>query len=290
MASPPIYLAAACLHRGEEPCLGGGGPVGNLFFSGCNLRCGFCQNHQISHRPRSGEVLTAEGCAARMVAMAEEGAGAIGLVSPTHQGRAVAAAVAIARSGGLDLPIIYNSNGTDPVATLRRFDGLVDLYLPDFKYGSDAIAWPLSRVKGYVGRAVATVAEMHRQVGHLPDSAAHTAARRGLIVRHLCLPGSLAATGRVARLLAETVGDGLWLSLMAQYNPAPLAETEAGRDLARRFPELGRTVTPAEYSEAIEACSLAGLTRLFLQDLAAAPESGLPDFGREEPFVWSATR
>jgi len=221
-----------------------------------------------------------------MVALAEEGAGAIGLVSPTHQGRAIAEAVAIARRLGLDLPVVYNSNGTDPVATLRRFDGLVDIYLPDFKYGSDAIAWPLSRVKGYVGRAVPAVAEMHRQVGHVADDAAHTTARRGLIVRHLCLPGGLAGTGHVARLLAETVGDGLWLSLMAQYHPAPLMETEVGRDLARRFPELTRTVTPAEYAEAIDACGLAGLTRLFLQDPVAAPEEGLPDFERREPFVW----
>jgi len=260
--------------------------VGNLFFSGCNLRCGFCQNHQISHRPRSGEMLTVEGCAAQMVALAEAGAGAIGLVSPTHQGRSIAEAVGLARRLGLDLPVVYNSNGTDPVATLRRFDGLVDLYLPDFKYGSDGVAWPLSRVKGYVGRATAAVAEMHRQVGHLADEAAHTTARRGLIVRHLVLPGGLAATGRVARLLAETVGDGLWLSLMAQYNPVPLAETEAGCDLIRAFPELTRTVTPAEYGEAIEACGLAGLIRLFLQDPAVAPAEGLPDFQREEPFVW----
>ncbi|HBB39948.1 MAG: radical SAM protein [Nitrospirae bacterium CG18_big_fil_WC_8_21_14_2_50_70_55] len=287
MNAPLIYLASACLHRGEEPCLGGGRPVGNLFFSGCNLRCGFCQNHQISQRPRSGEGVTAEGCAARMVALAEQGAGAIGLVSPTHQGRAIAAAVAIARGHGLELPIIYNSNGTDPVATLRRFDGLVDIYLPDFKYGTDAVAWPLSRVQGYVARAVAAVAEMHRQVGHLADGAAATSARRGLIVRHLVLPGGLAGTGRVARLLAETVGDGVWLSLMAQYHPAPLLENAAGRELARQFPELTRTLTRAEYEEAIETCGLAGLTRLFLQDLATAPAAGLPDFRCAEPFAWS---
>lgn len=288
MAPPPIYLAAASLHKGEEPCLGGGLPVGNLFFSGCNLRCGFCQNQQISHAPRIGERLTPEGFAERILALAGQGAGAIGLVSPTHQGRGIARAVELARLQGLALPVIYNSNGTDPVAILRRFDGLVDIYLPDFKYGADAVAWELSRVKGYVGRATAAVAEMHRQVGHLDDTAAETDARRGLIVRHLCLPGGLAATGRVARLLAETVGDGLWLSLMAQYHPAPLFESEAGEALARRFPELARTITVAEYEEAIDACGLAGLTRLFLQDPAAAPELGLPDFRREEPFVWGA--
>ncbi len=283
---PPIYLAAACLHRGEEPCLGGGRPVGNLFFSGCNLRCGFCQNHQISHTPRGGEVLTPEACAERMIALAEAGAGAIGLVSPTHLGRPVARAVALARLQGLSLPVVYNSNGTDPVATLRRFDGLVDLYLPDFKYGGDAVAWLLSRVKGYVARAVAAVVEMHRQVGHLDDDAARTTARRGLVVRHLVLPGGLAATGRVARLLAEAVGEGVWLSLMAQYHPGPLAETASGRALGRRFPELTRRLTPAEYAEAIEASTLAGLTRLFLQDPITAPEAGLPDFRRPEPFAW----
>ncbi len=288
MAPPTAHLAAACLHHGEEPCLGGGRPVGNLFFSGCNLRCGFCQNHQISHRPRTGERLAPEALAERMLALAEEGAGAIGLVSPTHQAAAVAAALAAARRQGLRLPVVYNSNGTDPPRLLARFAGLVDLYLPDFKYGSDALAWPLSRVKGYTARAVRAIREMHRQVGHLADGEARGAARRGLIVRHLVLPGGLAATGRMARLLVEAVGEGVWLSLMGQYHPAPLTATAAGRTLRRRFPELGRTLTRGEYAEALEQVRLAGITRLFLQDPETAPATGLPDFGREEPFAWGA--
>lgn len=288
MNLPAIYLSAAVVHLGEEPPIGGADGVGNLFFSGCNLRCCFCQNHQTSHHPRRGEALSPEQCAERILALAESGAGAIGLVSPTHQARGVARAVELARLAGLTLPVVYNSNGTDGPRVLAHFDGLVDLYLPDFKYGSDAVAWDLSRVKGYVDRARRAVREMHRQVGHLADHEATTRARRGLIVRHLVLPGGLAATGRVARMLADDVGDGLWLSLMGQYHPEPLGHTAGGAAAAAQFPELCRTITAAEYDEALDAVRLAGLTRLFTQDLATAPTTGLPDFDRAEPFLWGA--
>jgi putative pyruvate formate lyase activating enzyme len=286
MSLPPIYLSAAVVHLGEEPPIGGDHGVGNLFFSGCNLRCCFCQNHQTSHHPRRGEALSAEECAERIHALAAQGAAAIGLVSPTHQARSVARAVELARLGGLRLPVVYNSNGTDGPQVLARFDGLVDLYLPDFKCAADAIAWQLSRVRDYVHRARRAVREMHRQVGHLPDDQAMGRARRGLIVRHLVLPGGLAGTGRVARMLADDVGEGLWLSLMAQYQPAPLAHTGGGAAALAGFPELGRTITAAEYEEALDAARLAGLTRLFTQDLATAPTTGLPDFDRPEPFLW----
>jgi putative pyruvate formate lyase activating enzyme len=228
MSFPPIYLSAAVVHLGEEPPIGGDRGVGNLFFSGCNLRCCYCQNHQTSHHPRRGEALQPEACAERILALADQGAAAIGLVSPTHQARSVARAVELARVAGLTLPVVYNSNGTDGPQVLARFDGLVDIYLPDFKYGSDAIAWKLSRVRDYVRRACRAVREMHRQVGHLPDDQAQGRARRGLIVRHLVLPGGLAGTGRVARMLADEVGDELWLSLMAQYHPEPLTHTAGG--------------------------------------------------------------
>jgi putative pyruvate formate lyase activating enzyme len=287
MNLPPIYVSAAVIHLGEEPPIGGAGGVGNLFFSGCNLRCSFCQNHQTSHHPRRGAALSPEACAARILALAAQGAGAIGLVSPTHQARSIARAVELARRAGLTLPVVYNSNGTDGPRVLAHFDGLVDLYLPDFKYGSDAVAWELSRVKGYVDRARRAVREMHRQVGHLPDGQATTRARRGLIVRHLVLPGGLAGTGQVARMLAADVGEGLWLSLMGQYHPEPLAHTGGGATAAARFPELRRTITAAEYDDALDAVRRAGLTRLFTQDIATAPTTGLPDFDRAEPFVWA---
>ena len=287
MSFPSIYLAAAVVHLGEEPPIGGERGVGNLFFSGCNLRCCFCQNHQTSHHPRRGEALSPEQCAERILALAAQGAEAIGLVSPTHQARSVARAVELARLAGLTLPVVYNSNGTDGPQVLARFDGLVDLYLPDFKYGSDAMAWQLSQVRDYVHRARRAVREMHRQVGHLPDDQALGRARRGLLVRHLVLPGGLASTGRVMRHLAEDLGEELWLSLMAQYHPEPLAHTVGGAAALASFPELGRTITAAEYEEALDAARLAGLTRLFTQDLATAPTTGLPDFERSDPFVWA---
>jgi putative pyruvate formate lyase activating enzyme len=288
MSFPPIYLSAAVVHLGEEPPIGGDRGVGNLFLSGCNLRCCFCQNHQASHHPRRGEALSPERCAERIVALAASGAEAIGLVSPTHQARSVARAVELARLNGLSLPVVYNSNGTDGPQVLARFDGLVDVYLPDFKYGSDAIAWELSRVRNYVHRARRAVREMHRQVGHLPDDQALHHARRGLIVRHLVMPGGLAGTSRVMRLLAEDLGEALWLSLMAQYVPEPLTYIGGGAAAVTRFPELGRTITAAEYEEALDAARLAGLTRLFTQDLATSPTTGLPDFDRAEPFLWDA--
>jgi putative pyruvate formate lyase activating enzyme len=287
MNYPPIYLSTAVVHLGEEPPIGGADGVGNLFFSGCNLRCAFCQNHQTSHNPRRGESLTPEQCAERILALADQGAGAIGLVSPTHQARSVARAVELARLAGLTLPVVYNSNGTDGPQVLARFAGLVDLYLPDFKYGADAIAWQLSRVKGYVDRARRAVREMHRQVGHLADREATSRARRGVIVRHLVLPGGLAGTGRVARMLVDDVGEELWLSVMGQYHPEPLAHTTHGPAALAAYPELGRTLTAAEYDDALDATRLAGLTRLFTQDLTTAPTTGLPDFDRAEPFLWN---
>jgi putative pyruvate formate lyase activating enzyme len=129
---------------------------------------------------------------------------------------------------------------------------------------------------------------MHRQVGHLPDDQALHHARRGLILRHLVMPGGLAGTSRVMRLLAEDLGEALWLSLMAQYVPEPLTYTAGGAAAVTRFPELGRTITAAEYEEALDAARLAGLTRLFTQDLATSPTTGLPDFDRAEPFLWDA--
>ena len=280
-----LRVSAIVVHHGEEPPLSGTHGIGNIFFSGCNLRCGYCQNWQISHRRHGERLYTPEALALEMLRLQEQGVHHIGLVSPSHQARAVAEALRLAKAQGLGIPVVYNTNAFDTLDALRRLDGLVDIYLPDLKYADDAVAWRVSRCRDYVRRARAAILEMYRQVGNLPDREAETLARRGLIVRHLVLPGGLAGTEACLRFLAEEVSPDLWLSLMGQYNPRPLLASGHAH-LLEPYPDLGRRLTAQEYQAAIALALELGFTRLWVQDLETAPDHGLPDFTQPEPFSW----
>jgi len=268
-------VASWCLHRGEEPCLSAGGGSGTVFFAHCNLDCLFCQNAQISQRwvPRSA-VKSPRQLAEIYLDLQRQGASNLNWVSPSHVVPQAVEALLLAGQRGLRLPLVYNSNGYDDADTLRLLDGIVDVYLPDLKYAEEGPAAEFSRAVGYVDNAQAALREMGRQVGPLQLDDEGLAAR-GLLVRHLVLPGGLSGTPEVLRFLAESLGREVAVSLMAQYYPAGAASDH---------PTLGRGLTRAEWDAALQALDNSGLEEGYVQDLTA-PDSYRPDFDKEgHPF------
>jgi len=237
-------------HFGEERLLVGRHGSGTVFFSGCNLGCVFCQNWTISHH-RTGTELDAGALAEVFWQLQEAGCHNLNLVTPTHQVHAIVEALAIAVEGGFGLPIVWNSGGYDSVEVLRLLDGIVDIYMPDAKYGGDAAAARLSGVPDYVARSQAAIREMYRQVGNLALGD-ESVARHGLLVRHLVLPRGLAGTETVMRFLADAISRDTYVNVMDQYYPYCQAD---------QIPELARTITADEFREAIEFARVAGLSR-----------------------------
>lgn len=227
-------VAAAHPHFGEEPELVGRGGSGTIFFSQCNLRCVFCQNWEIAHEGE-GELVTDDELAGMMLALQRRGCHNINLVTPTHVAPSVVAALVIAAQRGLRLPLVYNCGGYERVEVLRLLDGVVDIYLPDFKYTDGAMADKYSSgARDYPEAAAAAILEMHRQVGDLVTDE-RGVALRGLMVRHLLMPGQIAGTPRFLEFVERELGRGTYVNLMRQYRPA-------GR--AREFPELCEPIAP----------------------------------------------
>ena len=219
-------VASTGPHFGEEPVLVGRGGSGTIFFSGCNLACVFCQNWDISHTT-DGDPAAPDQIAQMALTLQRAGCENVNFVSPTHVAFAVAEAVWHARAAGLTVPIVYNCGGYESVETLRLLEGLVDIYMPDFKYADPAAALRYSGVPDYPARAAAALAEMYRQVGPLQIDAARVAGR-GVLVRHLVMPADLARSRQVIDLVAR-VAPASAINVMGQYRPA---------GQARQFPEL----------------------------------------------------
>jgi putative pyruvate formate lyase activating enzyme len=238
-------------HFGEEAPLVGRHGSGTIFFSGCNLSCQYCQNHEIS-QGLQGVPVDAESLASMMLALQAAGCHNINLVSPSHVVAQFLAGLFVAVAGGLRLPVVYNSGGYDSIATLRLLDGIVDIYMPDMKYADERAGWTYSKVPSYPSVNRAAVKEMHRQVGDLLIDARDVAIR-GLLVRHLVLPHGLAGTMEVAGFLAREVCVRTYVNVMDQYRPCYRAHA---------FSELNRRVNAAEYEEAVAAVKAAGLHRL----------------------------
>jgi putative pyruvate formate lyase activating enzyme len=238
-------------HHGEEDCLRGWRGSGTIFFSWCNMRCAFCQNWEISWRG-GGEEVTPEALAGIMLRLQEAGCHNINLVSPSHVVTQIIAALSIAAGRGLRLPLVYNSGGYDSPEALALLDGIVDIYMPDSKYGDPAMARKYSRTPDYVAANRAAVREMHRQVGDLKVDE-DGIARRGLLVRHLVLPNGVAGTQAVMRFLADEISRDTWINVMDQYRPG----YRAGE-----YPELDRSPSAAEYQEALGFAREAGLRRI----------------------------
>ncbi len=237
-------------HFGEERPLVGTGGSGTIFFAGCNLRCVFCQNCEISHGREGREVFTAE-LANMMVGLQQRGCHNINFVSPSHVAPQILAALGPAVEAGLSVPLVYNTGGYDSLTTLQLLDGIVDIYMPDAKYADAEVAKRLSGAADYPAVMRAAIAEMHRQVGDLrigPDGVA----TRGLLVRHLVLPEGLAGTPEVMRFLAS-LSEDTYVNVMAQYRPC----YRAGE-----YPELARRITREEYEAAVQSALDAGLHRL----------------------------
>ncbi|HHS96811.1 MAG TPA: radical SAM protein [Chloroflexi bacterium] len=237
-------------HFGEEDPLRGHRGSGTIFFSWCNLNCQYCQNYDISQLGH-GEEVEPEELASMMLSLQAQGCHNINLVSPSHVVAPILAAVLIAAEAGLRLPLVYNTGGYDSMEALRLLDGVVDIYMPDMKYADEEIAYRYSRVRNYPAVNRAAVKEMHRQVGDLVLDE-QGIALRGLLVRHLVLPGGLAGTPEIARFLAEEVSRDTYINVMDQYRPCYRAH---------QYPPLDRPITPQEYEEAVEAARRAGLHR-----------------------------
>ncbi len=262
-------------HHGEEPVLSGRRGSGTVFLANCNLRCVFCQNHEISQRPRDfmGRSISDEELAGIFLELQDRGCHNINWVSPTHQVPQLVRALSIAAGRGLGLPIVYNTNAYDSVEVIRLLDGVVDIYLPDLKYADRANAELCSRVKDYPRHARAAIAEMFRQVGDRWVTAPDGTLARGLLVRILVLPNDLAGVEDSLRWIAESLSPDVAVSLMAQYYPAH-HEARPGR-----HPLLARTISAGEWDRALEALEryLRG-TNSFIQDFRSAPAYYRPDF------------
>ncbi|MDP6814873.1 MAG: radical SAM protein [Alphaproteobacteria bacterium] len=238
-------------HPGEEDPLRGSRGSGTIFFAWCNLRCVYCQNWDISQAGEGREV-TAEELAGMMLSLQRQGCHNINLVSPSHVVAQVLAALVIAAREGLRLPLVYNTGGYDSPAALALLDGVVDIYMPDMKYGDGAIARKYSKVRDYVAVNRTAVREMHRQVGDLLLDG-HGVARRGLLVRHLVLPNELTGTDAVLRFIAEEISTDTYLNIMGQYRPC---------HRAGKHPELDRRPERREMAAAFELAGRLGLQRL----------------------------
>lgn len=238
-------------HHGEEDPLRGHGGSGTIFFSWCNLRCVFCQNWEISQKGIGREV-EPEDLARMMLDLQDQGCHNINLVSPSHVVAQILAAVHVAAQWGLRLPLVYNTGGYDSLEALALLDGVIDIYMPDMKYGDSETAHRYSHVRNYWEANQAAVREMHRQVGDLVVDD-RGIARRGLLVRHLVLPGDLANSEKVLAFLASAISPHTYLNLMDQYYPCYRASD---------FPPLDRPITLEEYRQVLALAERYGLHRL----------------------------
>ncbi|MBE6736748.1 MAG: radical SAM protein [Ruminococcaceae bacterium] len=267
-----VRIARASLHMWEEPCLSGDRGSGTVFFTGCPLGCVFCQNYNIADGTNGAEVSPTE-LTDIFLKLQDMGAHNINLVTPTHFVPAIVPALERAKELGLGLPVVYNTGTYEAVETLRMLDGLVDIWLPDFKYVSPELAARYSFAPDYFDVASAALEEMARQTrGNLFDLDGMMT--RGIIVRHLILPGCTEDSKAVLKYLWDTYGDDICLSIMDQYTPLPRIATLAGG----KYKELDRRVTAAEYDDVVNYAVDLGITNAFVQEGEAASESFIPDF------------
>ena len=261
-----IQVARASLHMWEEPCISGTNGSGTVFFTGCNLKCVFCQNHSIAIGQK-GKAVTPSRLADLFLMLQDKGAHNINLVTPSHYIPGIAQALTLAKEKNMTLPIVYNTSGYDSVQSLTMLDGLVDIYLPDFKYVSGTLSQRYSHAPDYFEVASKSLAEMYRQVSDpvFEDDLI----QKGIIVRHLVLPGCTADSKEVIRYLYETYGDRIFISIMNQYTPVPHVAS---------YPELNRKITDAEYDEVVDYAIDLGVEQGFIQEGDTASESFIPDF------------
>lgn len=266
-AGQKVRVARTMLHRWEEPCLVGAHGAGAVFFAHCTLRCIYCQNHAISHEG-SGTEMRTEELAARFLTLQREGAATLDLVTPTHYTPQILAALTQARAEGLTLPVVWNTSGYETVENITRLAGAVDIYLPDLKYANEESGRLYSAAPDYAAAAWDALAAMVAQVGAV-QFAADGQLMRGVLVRHLVLPGHRHESIALVRRLWTAFGDAVQLSLMRQYTPLYRAA---------EFPPLHRRLTTFEYESVVAAARELGMERVYVQGAEAVGAQYVPDF------------
>ena len=278
-----LKVARAALHYWEEPCISGEAGSGAVFFSGCQLRCIYCQNRDIAIG-KSGKAITIERLAEIFMELQEKKANNINLVTPTHYVPQIIQAIDLARKAGLKLPIVYNTSAYETVETLKLLEGYVDIYLPDFKYMEAQLADDYSNAKDYFEVAVKAISEMYRQVGN-PQFNEKSSKEildnpiieegimtKGLIVRHLMLPGEFVDSKNIITYLYQTYGNNVFISIMNQYTPLKQVEN---------IDKLNRRITEKEYDKLVNFAIDLGVENGFIQEGKTAQESFIPEFDCE---------
>lgn len=272
--SDTVRLARAALHFYEEPPISGNNGSGAIFFSGCNLKCVFCQNESIANN-NTGIEVSIDKLADIMLDLQSQNAHNINLVTPSHYIYQIKKALILAKEKGLTIPIVYNSSGYELASSIRELDGLVDIYLPDFKYMDDELAVKYSKAPDYSKFAKETIAEMFRQTGS-PSFNDNGLMTKGVIVRHLLLPLAVNNAKNVISYLHDTYEDNIYISIMNQYTP--MTDTPSMKSVATLYPELFRKVTKREYNRLLDFVLSLNITNAFFQEGETASDSFIPDF------------
>ena len=268
--SSEIMVARAALHYWEEPCISGKRGSGAVFFSGCSLHCVFCQNREISDG-KEGKVISKERLSDIFMELVDKGANNINLVTPGQYIPDIVWAVNDAKSRGMKLPIIYNTSGYENVTELKLLEGIVDVYLPDFKYMDSTLSARYSRAKDYPSVAKQALSEMVRQQPDVVIDDATGLIQKGVIVRQLLLPGHVNDAKAVLKYLYDTYHDHVYISMMSQFTPIALKD----------YPEINRTVTRREYERLVDYALEIGITNAFIQEGDVAKDSFIPAFDCE---------
>ena len=265
-----LVVARAALHMWEEECISGKEGSGAVFFAGCNLRCVFCQNRNIS-KNGAGKTITVDRLADIFCELQKKGANNINLVTPTHYTKQIMAALDIAKDKGLNIPVVYNRGGYESVDTIKELKGYVDIFLPDFKYVDKNISKRYSNCEDYFDVAKKGLAAMYEIVGN-PQFDERGMMKKGVIVRHLMLPGHVKDSKSVLKYLHETYGNNIYISIMSQYTP--LVDKD-------KYKEIARKLYPAEYKRLVDYAIDIGIVNGFVQEGDVADESFIPEFDCE---------
>ena len=266
-ASSKVKIALASLHYYEEPCISGENGSGTVFFSHCNMNCKFCQNYEISCQGK-GKEISIQQLADTFLELKQKGADNINLVTPTIYAYQIIEAIKIAKQKGLDLPIIYNSNGYESIETLKSLEGYIDVYLPDLKYYDDEMALEYSGITNYFGHATKAIQEMYRQVGN-PKLDENGMIQKGVIIRHLVLPNYIENSKKVLQWIKENIDRRVYVSIMAQYFPCYQA---------KEISKLNRKLTQEEYNEIEEFVYQLDIQNGYMQDLGEHEEEYVSNF------------
>ncbi|MDP4177401.1 MAG: radical SAM protein [Bacillota bacterium] len=262
-----VKLAKVSLHHWEEPCISGSKGSGTVFFSNCNLKCVFCQNHNISQENTGAEV-SIERLSKIFLEQQNHGAHNINLVTPTHYVPQIIEAIKLSKENGLNIPLLYNSNGYENMETIKALNGYIDVYLPDLKYFDDKYAVKYSFANDYFNKASKAITEMVKQTGECIFNS-EGVIQKGVIIRHMMIPGLLFDSKKIIDFIYNTFGDTVYVSIMNQYTPMFNAEN---------YPEINKPVNSKHYESFIDYASSIGIKNGFIQESEASSKSFIPEF------------